>query len=148
VYLGTGPSARDLLYPSHPTPCEITPGRLILRHEEVVGKYAASSLAALSQGVQDGHHSFLYRTILPEAGQKGKAVRPANDVSVLVVDRDNDLLFTPLLWTVANGRASPNNVIVPIRDFQKGRRFHVLHAEIESIDLDRKEVQTGRSIDG
>jgi hypothetical protein len=99
------------LYPSHQTPCEITPDRLILRHEEVVGRCAASSLAALSQGVQDGHHSFLYRTILPEAGQKGKAVRPANDVSVLVVDRDNDLLFTPLLWTVANGRASPNNVI-------------------------------------
>ena len=69
-------------------------------------------------------------------------LRHANDVSVLVVDRDNDLLFTPLLWTVANGRASPNNVVVPIRDFQKGRRFHVLHAEIESIDLDRKEVQT------
>jgi len=29
----------------------------------------------------------------------------------------------------------------PIRDFQKGRRFHVLHAEVESIDLDRKEVR-------
>jgi hypothetical protein len=74
MYLGTGPSARDLLYPSHPTPCEIPPDRLILRHEEVVGRCAASSLATLSQGVQNGHHSFLYRTILPEAGQKGKAV--------------------------------------------------------------------------
>src|SRR5438067_4319875 len=71
-------------------------------------------------------------------------LRPSDDVSVLVVDRDNDLLFTPLLWTVANGRTSPNNVVVPIRDFQKGRRFHVLHDEIESIDLDRKEVQTSQ----
>ena len=52
------------------------------------------------------------------------------------------MLFTPLLWTVANGRTSPNNVVVPIRDFQKGRGFHVLHAEIESIDLDRREVRT------
>jgi NADH dehydrogenase len=58
------------------------------------------------------------------------------------VDRNNDLLFTPLLWTVANGRANPNNVVVPIRDFQKGRRFHVLHAEVEGIDLDRKQVHT------
>jgi NADH dehydrogenase len=58
------------------------------------------------------------------------------------VDRNNDLLFTPLLWTVANGCASPNNIIVPIRAFQKGRRFHVLHAEVMNIDLDRKEVQT------
>src|SRR5437763_15161220 len=61
-------------------------------------------------------------------------------MSILAVERKNDMLFTPLLWTVANGRTSPNNVVVPIRDFQKGRRFHVLHAEIESIDLDRKEV--------
>ncbi|TMC90712.1 MAG: NAD(P)/FAD-dependent oxidoreductase, partial [Chloroflexi bacterium] len=69
-------------------------------------------------------------------------LRPSDDTSILAVDRNNDMLFTPLLWTVANGRTSPNNVVVPIRDFQKGRRFHVLHAEIESIDLDRKEVRT------
>jgi NADH:ubiquinone reductase (H+-translocating) len=69
-------------------------------------------------------------------------LRPADDSSVLVVDRNNDLLFAPLLWTVANGRANPNNVVVPIRDFQKGRRFHVLHAEVEHIDLERKEVYT------
>lgn len=66
--------------------------------------------------------------------------------SVLVVDRDNDMLFTPLLWLVANGRISPNNVVVPIRDFQRGRRFHVLHAEIERIDLQRKEVHTSAGI--
>src|SRR5260370_24818549 len=68
-------------------------------------------------------------------------LRPSDDISILVVDRNNDLLFTPLLWTVANGRTSPNNVVVPIRDFQKGRRFHVLHAEIERIVVDRKEVR-------
>src|SRR6266516_3828703 len=69
---------------------------------------------------------------------------PSADTSILAVDRNNDMLFTPLLWTVANGRTSPNNVVVPIRDFQKGRRFHVLHAEIESIDLDRREVRTSQ----
>ena len=71
-----------------------------------------------------------------------RQLRRSGDISILVVDRDNDMLFTPLLWTVANGRANPNNAVVPIRDFQKGRQFHVLHAEIESIDLDRKEVRT------
>ena len=59
---------------------------------------------------------------------------------------NNDLLFTPLLWTVSSGRASPNNVVVPIRNFQKGRQFHVLHAEIERIDLERRIVYT--SADG
>lgn len=75
-------------------------------------------------------------------------LRNADDTSVLVVDRDNDLLFTPLLWTTANGRTSPNNVVVPIRDFQKGRRFHVLHAEVERIDLDRKEVLSSAGVRG
>ncbi len=71
----------------------------------------------------------------------GKASN-AGDVSVLVVDRNNDLLFTPLLWTVADGRASPNDVIVPLRSFQRGRQFHILHAEITGIDLDRRMVST------
>jgi NADH dehydrogenase len=65
-----------------------------------------------------------------------------HDTSVLVVDRDNALLFTPLLWTVADGRAGPGDVVVPIRDFQKGRRFHLLHARVEAIDLGRREVIT------
>src|SRR5262245_30841344 len=64
------------------------------------------------------------------------------DTSILVVDRDNSSLFTPLLWTVADGRADPSDVVVPIRAFQRGRSFHVLHATILGIDLDRQEVQT------
>jgi NADH:ubiquinone reductase (H+-translocating) len=79
---------------------------------------------------------------LATALQLDQQLSPSDDVSVLVVDRNNDLLFTPLLWTVASGRANPNNVTVPIRNFQKGRRFHVLHAEIERIDLDQKMVHT------
>ena len=99
---------------------------------------------------EESYRSARTRILILGAGFGGLAtalkldqqLRPSDDTSVLVVDRNNDLLFTPLLWTVANGRANPNNVVVPVRNFQKGRQFHVLHAEIESIDLDRKEVQT------
>jgi NADH dehydrogenase len=79
---------------------------------------------------------------LATALQLDQQLSSTDDVSVLVIDRNNDLLFTPLLWTVANGRTTPNNVSVPIRKFQRRRRFHVLHAEIESIDLDQKIVRT------
>jgi NADH dehydrogenase len=68
------------------------------------------------------------------------------DVSVLVVDRDNSQMFTPLLWTVASGRTNPNNVVVPIRAFQGGRGFHALQAEVERIDLDRREVHTSAGV--
>src|SRR5258707_3857478 len=37
-----------------------------------------------------------------------RQLRSSGDISILVVDRDNDMLFTPLLWTVANGGANPN----------------------------------------
>ncbi|MDQ3855593.1 MAG: FAD-dependent oxidoreductase [Chloroflexota bacterium] len=67
-------------------------------------------------------------------------LRSDDDVSVLVVDRNNSMQFTPLLWTVANGVSNPNSVVVPIRNFQRGRRFHVMQAEIVGIDLDKREV--------
>jgi len=79
---------------------------------------------------------------LAAALQLDRQLLASDDVSVLVVDRNNDLLFTPLLWTVSSGRANPNNVVVPIRKFQRGRRFHVLHTEIEHIDLDKRIVYT------
>src|SRR5260370_11374811 len=99
---------------------------------------------------EESYRSARTRILILGAGFGGLAtalkldqqLRPSDDISVLVVDRDNHLLFTPLLWTVANGRAKPNHVVVPIRDFQKRRQFHVLHAEVESIDLDRREVWT------
>jgi NADH dehydrogenase len=65
-----------------------------------------------------------------------------HNTSILVVNQDNDMLFTPLLWTVADGRANPSDVLVPIRAFQRGRAFHVLHAGIRGIDLDKRVVET------
>ncbi len=69
-----------------------------------------------------------------------KLLKRQRDTSVLVVDRDNSTLFTPLLWPVANGTASPNSVVVPIRAFQRNRNFHVLHAHIDRIDLENRVV--------
>ncbi len=71
-----------------------------------------------------------------------RRLRDRPSTSILVVDRDNDLLFTPLLWTVADGRSNPNDVVVPIRAFQRERSFHVLHATVEGIDLAARVVRT------
>lgn len=67
---------------------------------------------------------------------------PTANATVLVVDRNNSQLFAPLLWTVADGRAAPDDVVVPIRTFQRGKRFHVLQAEVQSVDLERRIVHT------
>src|SRR5918995_4545535 len=100
------------------------------------------------------YHAARHKILILGAGFGGMAAalrlddllgdRP--DVSTLVVDRDSALLFTPLLWTVADGRANPNDVVVPVRAFQRGRGFHLLHAEVEAIDLDQREVRTSAGV--
>ncbi|HEV8190157.1 MAG TPA: NAD(P)/FAD-dependent oxidoreductase, partial [Ktedonobacterales bacterium] len=67
---------------------------------------------------------------------------PASGTSILLVDDDNSMLFTPLLWTVAEGRAESDDVVVPIRDFQRHRDYHVLKAAVLRIDLERHVVFT------
>lgn len=75
-----------------------------------------------------------------------RALGRSTAARILVIDRDNSQMFTPLLWTVASGRTNPNNVVVPIRAFQRGRRFHALQAEVQEIDLDRREVHTSAGV--
>jgi NADH:ubiquinone reductase (H+-translocating) len=100
------------------------------------------------------YHAAQHKILILGAGFGGMAAAlrlderlgDRSDTSVLVVDRDSALLFTPLLWTVADGRSNPNDVVVPIRAFQRGRAFHLLHATVEGIDLDRREVRTSAGV--
>ena len=60
---------------------------------------------------EESYRSARTRILILGAGFGGLAtalkldqqLRASDDVSILVVDRNNDLLFSPLLWTVANG---------------------------------------------
>ena len=99
---------------------------------------------------EEMHRQAATRVVILGAGFGGlttaleleKKLGRKSDTSVLVIDRDNSQMFTPLLWTVASGRTNPNNVVVPIRDFQRRRRFHAQQAEVEGIDFERREVLT------
>jgi NADH dehydrogenase len=71
-----------------------------------------------------------------------RQLRGEPGTSILLADRNNDLLFAPLLWIVANGRANPSDVMVPVRAFQLGRSFHVLYADVTAIDLGERVVTT------
>src|SRR5690349_21603471 len=71
-----------------------------------------------------------------------KQLRRKPGTSILVADRNNDLLFAPLLWIVANGRANPSDVMVPVRAFQRGRSFHLLYADVTAIDLQERVATT------
>src|SRR5262249_57473431 len=65
------------------------------------------------------------RVIILGAGFAGLAaalsldrrIRDRSDVSVLVVDHDNSMRFDPLMWLVADRRAEPVRLPVPLPAF-------------------------------
>lgn len=70
-----------------------------------------------------------------------KYVKNWQDYDILIVDKNNYFVFTPLLHEVATGGIDPGDIVFPIRDLAKGNTEH-LEAEVVSVDLVRKIVIT------
>ncbi len=60
------------------------------------------------------------------------------DWDLLVVDRNNFLLFYPLLVEAGTGTIESRHVVVPIRKFMKRGEFRM--AEVEAVDLAQRQV--------
>lgn len=85
------------------------------------------------------------RAIVLGAGFGGSAAAarlsrllPADEWEVVLVDRNNYLLFYPLLPEVAAGTLEPRHVVVPARSFLRKGRF--VYAEVTGLDLERSRV--------
>ena len=61
-----------------------------------------------------------------------------NSVEITLVDKDNFLLFTPMLPEVASGMIETRHIVTPVRAFCKKAKF--FEADVKSIDLDNKQV--------
>jgi len=61
-----------------------------------------------------------------------------NSVEITLVDKDNFLLFTPMLPEVVSGMIETRHIVTPVRSFCKKARF--FEASVKSIDLDNKQV--------
>jgi NADH:ubiquinone reductase (H+-translocating) len=71
------------------------------------------------------------------------ASRP--DVQVTLVNRENFVLFTPMLHEIAAGDLDITNIVNPIRKLLKHVRF--MEGRVENIDLESKRVLVGHGID-
>jgi NADH dehydrogenase len=60
------------------------------------------------------------------------------DIEIVLVSRDNFLLFTPMLHEVATGEIGPTDIVNPLRKLL--RRVNLFIGEVESIDLPAKKV--------
>jgi NADH dehydrogenase len=67
-----------------------------------------------------------------------------DNIEITMISRDNFLLFTPMLPEVASGMIETRHIITPIRSFCNKANFY--EANVESIDLNKKEVLTKHSI--
>lgn len=75
-----------------------------------------------------------------------KGLRRA-DVDITLIDKRNFHLFQPLLYQVATGGLSPANIAAPLRSvLAKQGNARVLQAEVDQIDVARKEVRAGRMV--
>jgi NADH dehydrogenase len=69
-------------------------------------------------------------------------------VEVVLVDRNNYHLFTPLLYQVASSLLNPSDICYPIRTaFRRVRNVKVRRAEVTGVDLDRRVVETAPGVD-
>src|SRR3989344_1050662 len=72
-----------------------------------------------------------------------KNVKNWRDYDILIIDKNNYFIFTPLLHEVATGGIDPGDIVFPIRDLAKGETEH-LEAEVLSINLLKKSVVTSQ----
>jgi NADH dehydrogenase len=66
------------------------------------------------------------------------------EIDITLISRDNFFLFTPMLPEVSSGMIETRHIVTPIRAFCKRARFY--EANVESIDLENKQVITTKAI--
>ena len=67
-----------------------------------------------------------------------KEFRNDKTIEIILVSRDNFLLFTPMLPEVSTGMIETRHIVTPVRSFCKKATFY--EAEVESIDLESKKI--------
>src|ERR1700757_3030439 len=60
------------------------------------------------------------------------------DIEVVLISRENFILFTPMLHEVASGDLSPSDIINPLRRI---RRVKIVQADVQAIDPARRRVR-------
>ena len=63
------------------------------------------------------------------------------DVEIVLFDRENFSVFTPLLPEVPSGAVEPKHVVSPLR--ARLRRTSVRQAEVHAIDIERRQIVAG-----
>jgi NADH dehydrogenase len=77
------------------------------------------------------------------ARQLEKRLRESADIEIMLVARENFVLFTPMLHEVAGGDLAVTDIVQPLRKML--RRTRVAIGDVEAIDLEKKRVRVRHS---
>src|SRR5246127_920514 len=67
-----------------------------------------------------------------------KMLAHRSDIDVVLISRENFILFTPMLHEVAAGDLYPGDIVTPLRRIL--RRVSVVEGEVQSIDLSARRI--------
>src|SRR5580765_2710225 len=73
------------------------------------------------------------------ARRLGQTLGKRGDVEVVLISRENYLLFTPMLHEVAAGDLYPPDIVVPLRKWLHGVRF--MEGEVIDVDVEARVVR-------
>ena len=68
-----------------------------------------------------------------------KRLAGAPDVEIVLIAKENFVLFTPMLHEVAGGDVAVTDIVQPLRKMLRHTRMAI--ADIEAIDLGKKQVR-------
>jgi len=74
-----------------------------------------------------------------------KALRKQEDFEVILVNRENFFLFTPMLHEVAASDLDLTNIVSPVRQLLQRVKF--FEGDVESIDMEKKVVRVSHGFD-
>src|SRR5690606_933535 len=94
-----------------------------------------------------GQAAVMKQVVIVGAGFAGlnaaKRLRDERALAITIIDRENHLLFQPLLYQVAMAGLSPADIAVPIRSVFAGEpNVRVVKAEAQRLDVDARKGVT------
>jgi NADH dehydrogenase len=89
------------------------------------------------------HRFFHKRTLYQSKARYGAGIN--EDIKLILFNKKNYFLFTPLLHEFATGSVSLENLVEPIREIIKCCDYEFVHGEVKRIDLERKIVELNES---
>ena len=73
-------------------------------------------------------------------------IRGAGNAEIVLIDRHNFHLFTPMLHEITAGKIEPRHLVWPVRLLGRRWRLTFLERTVEAIDLDGRRILTDRGV--